>query len=129
METFSHLFKALEAGCPPHAGLAIGFDRLVAVMQGRDSVRDVIAFPKNPNGEDPMVQSPGPISLSQLEDYHLSIVDPPSLKQKIVLKHLQEVLSNSEADLQLEDDIDSAETTAVMIGGAGCGAKGNFRGF
>jgi hypothetical protein len=73
MNDFKHLFRALSAGCPPHAGLAIGFDRLVAVMQGRDSVRDVIAFPKNSNGEDPMVESPGPMHRKQLEAYHLKI--------------------------------------------------------
>ena len=76
MDDFKHLFRALEAGCPPHAGLAIGFDRLIAVMQGRDTVRDVIAFPKNSNGEDPMVESPGSMHQKQLEAYHLSIVSP-----------------------------------------------------
>lgn len=71
LESFSHLFNALRAGCPPHAGLAIGLDRLVAVMQGRDSVRDVIAFPKDKNGRDPMVKSPNKITDKQLEQYHL----------------------------------------------------------
>jgi hypothetical protein len=77
MDDFKHLFRALEAGCPPHAGLAIGFDRLIAVMQGRDSVRDVIAFPKNSNGEDLMVQSPSLITQKQLQDYHLKVVPGP----------------------------------------------------
>ena len=58
MNDFSHLFEALRAGCPPHAGLAIGFDRLIAVMTGRESVKDVIAFPKSSKGEDLMVKSP-----------------------------------------------------------------------
>jgi len=71
MESFSHLFNALRAGCPPHAGLAIGFDRLVAMMQGKDSVRDVIAFPKDKNGRDLMVKSPNKITDKQLEQYHL----------------------------------------------------------
>jgi len=71
MESFSHLFNALRAGCPPHAGLAIGFDRLVAMMQGRDSVRDVIAFPKDKNGRDLMVKSPNKITDRQLEQYYL----------------------------------------------------------
>jgi hypothetical protein len=71
IDDFDHLFRALAAGCPPHAGLAIGFDRLIAIMQGRDTVRDVIAFPKNSNGEDPMVKSPGPLYTKQLEPYHL----------------------------------------------------------
>ncbi|KAI9807915.1 MAG: hypothetical protein M1825_005221 [Sarcosagium campestre] len=58
LSEFSHLLEVLRAGCPPHAGIALGFDRLVAVMLGRTSVRDVIAFPKNGNGEDPLVGSP-----------------------------------------------------------------------
>lgn len=74
IDDFKHLLRALEAGCPPHAGLALGFDRLIAVMQGRDSVRDVIAFPKNANGEDPMVESPSWMQNKQRRIYHLSIM-------------------------------------------------------
>jgi aspartyl-tRNA synthetase len=68
---FDHLLKALAAGCPPHAGLAIGFDRLIAVLCGTDSVRDVIAFPKNGSGVDLMVGSPSEVTLKELERYHL----------------------------------------------------------
>jgi hypothetical protein len=75
LSDFQHLFLALEAGCPPHAGLAIGFDRLVAVMQGRDSVRDVIAFPKDKNGSDPLIGSPSYLSKQRMADYHLEIKD------------------------------------------------------
>lgn len=69
---FSHLLEALRAGCPPHAGFALGFDRLVAVLTYTDSVRDVIAFPKSMKGEDLTVKSPGRISKEQLETYHLA---------------------------------------------------------
>ncbi|KAL4974878.1 tRNA synthetases class II-domain-containing protein [Aspergillus desertorum] len=73
---FSHLLEALRAGCPPHAGLALGFDRLVAVMLGKDSVRDVIAFPKTGKiGEDPMVKAPSPVTQEALEMYHLRLTD------------------------------------------------------
>ena len=72
---FSHLLEVLRAGCPPHAGIALGFDRLVAVMLGRQSVRDVIAFPKSGRGEDPLVKSPGPMSKEALEMYHLRLVN------------------------------------------------------
>ncbi|KAL3436955.1 tRNA synthetases class II-domain-containing protein [Aspergillus tetrazonus] len=73
---FSHLLEALRAGCPPHAGLALGFDRLVAVMLGKDSVRDVIAFPKTGKlGEDPMVKAPSPVSPEALKTYHLRLTD------------------------------------------------------
>ncbi|KAL9602442.1 MAG: hypothetical protein Q9219_001866 [cf. Caloplaca sp. 3 TL-2023] len=68
---FSHLLEVLRAGCPPHAGIALGFDRLIALMLGKSSVRDVIAFPKTGKGEDALVQSPGPVSSEVLETYHL----------------------------------------------------------
>lgn len=70
---FSHLLEALRAGCPPHAGIALGFDRLIAVMLGRESVRDVIAFPKSGKGEDLMVRSPSTMSEEVLKTYHLRL--------------------------------------------------------
>ncbi|MCJ1402187.1 hypothetical protein MMC11_005407 [Xylographa trunciseda] len=73
IEEFSHLLEALRAGCPPHAGIALGFDRLIAVMLGRDSVRDVIAFPKSGKGEDMMVKSPSRLTEDILKTYHLRI--------------------------------------------------------
>ena len=72
---FSHLLEALRAGCPPHAGIALGFDRLVAVMLGRESVRDVIAFPKTGKGEDAMVKAPRKITNEALKTYHLLLRD------------------------------------------------------
>ena len=75
MTDFSHLFLALHAGCPPHAGLAIGFDRLIAVMQGVDSVRDVIAFPKDKLGRDLMAHAPTQLSKKRMAEYHLQIKD------------------------------------------------------
>lgn len=70
---FSHLLDALRAGCPPHAGFALGFDRLVALLSGTNSVRDVIAFPKSMKGEDLTVKSPGRITNDQLQTYHLAL--------------------------------------------------------
>lgn len=70
---FSHLFSALESGCPPHAGFAIGFDRLVAFFTRQKSIRDVMAFPKSSKGEDLMVKSPSKITDVQLATYHLSL--------------------------------------------------------
>jgi aspartyl-tRNA synthetase len=73
MNDFAHLFEALRAGCPPHAGLAIGFDRLIAVMTGQESVKDVIGFPKSSKGEDMMVKSPARMTDAELSRYHLKL--------------------------------------------------------
>ena len=108
MDDFKHLFRALEAGCPPHAGLAIGFDRLIAVMQGRDSVRDVIAFPKNSNGEDPMVESPSPINQKQLQNYHLKVSHKDRLealreKQEAEFAKMRELKAKKREKVEGED--------------------------
>lgn len=73
LQDFKHLLEALRAGCPPHAGIALGFDRLVAVMMGKESVRDVIAFPKSGKGEDLLVKSPTAMTQEQLDTYHLQL--------------------------------------------------------
>jgi len=72
MKDFEHLIEVLRMGCPPHAGLAIGFDRLMAVMLGKESIRDVIAFPKT-QGRDLLVRSPSWITQAQLETYGLRL--------------------------------------------------------
>lgn len=74
LDDFSHLLDALRCGCPPHAGFALGFDRLIAVMLGRESIREVIAFPKTgKGGEDVMVGAPSLMSDEALAMYHLEL--------------------------------------------------------
>ena len=73
VEDFRHLLNVLEAGCPPHAGFALGFDRLVAILTDAASVRDVIAFPKYQHGRDLFVGSPSQMSDEQLDTYHLNL--------------------------------------------------------
>ncbi|KAI1138124.1 tRNA synthetases class II-domain-containing protein [Hypoxylon sp. FL0543] len=68
---FAHLLEALRAGCPPHAGFAFGFDRLMALLLDVPSVKDVIAFPKNNKGEDLLVGSPAKVTPEQKEVYHI----------------------------------------------------------
>ena len=75
MKDFRHLLEVLRTGCPPHAGIALGFDRLVTVMLGRESVKDVIAFPKSGRGEDALVKAPSRATVEQLATYHLKLVD------------------------------------------------------
>jgi aspartyl-tRNA synthetase len=75
IEDFRHLLDVLRSGCPPHAGIALGWDRLMAVMCGKESVRDVIAFPKSGRGEDLLVKSPNRVTEEQLATYHLKLVE------------------------------------------------------
>lgn len=69
----SHLLDALATGCPPHGGIALGLDRLLAIVCGTKSIRDVIAFPKGMDGKDALSKAPVPISREELDLYHIEV--------------------------------------------------------
>lgn len=75
-EQFGFLMNAFQYGAPPHGGLALGFDRFVSILAELDSIRDVIAFPKNNSGRDVMNESPSPIDDAQLTELNLAITLP-----------------------------------------------------
>ena len=70
---FGHLLRAFKLGAPPHGGIALGLDRLVMLVCGEESIRDVMAFPKNNRGQELMTQSPGPVDPRQLRDLSIKL--------------------------------------------------------
>jgi aspartyl-tRNA synthetase len=71
---FGFLLEGLRYGAPPHGGIALGLDRLVALVAGRDNIREVIAFPKATSGADPLTGAPAPVDLAQLRELGLRLI-------------------------------------------------------
>ncbi len=73
-DRFGHLLRAFEYGAPPHGGMGLGLDRLVALIGGETSIREVIAFPKTQSASDPMFEAPSAIGEDQLAELHIAVI-------------------------------------------------------
>ncbi|MGI8616054.1 MAG: aspartate--tRNA ligase, partial [Actinomycetota bacterium] len=81
-EKFGHLIRAFRFGAPPHGGIAMGLDRIVMLMAGKDAIRDVTAFPKAQSGADPLTGAPAPVDETQLRELGIQVIAQPAAEER-----------------------------------------------
>jgi len=79
---FGHLLRAFRYGVPPHGGIALGLDRIVMLMAGKDAIRDMIAFPKAQSGQDPLTGAPALATEEQLRELGIKLAEPPKSRSE-----------------------------------------------
>jgi len=81
-EQFGHLLRAFRYGVPPHGGIALGLDRIVMLMAGKEAIRDMIAFPKAQSGQDPLTGAPAPVTEEQLRELGIRLAGQPKSRSE-----------------------------------------------
>ena len=117
-ERFGFMVNAFQYGTPPHGGFAFGLDRLVMLMVGADSLRDVIAFPKAKDASCPLTQAPGPVDPQQLEELQLAAPSPsapPSSRKTLDDTALQKVARLAQLSLSAQERQRMPGELAAMI--------------
>ncbi|GFN73526.1 aspartate--tRNA ligase, mitochondrial [Plakobranchus ocellatus] len=110
-----HLLEALDSGCPPHGGIALGLDRLIAIMTGSDTIRDVIAFPKITGGKDPLSSAPAPVHQSDLAYYHISLQNVnASLDVSDICIHIKHHTHAASASFLIPEKSPEIQTVSLM---------------
>ena len=81
-EKFGTSIRAFRYGAPPHGGIAMGMDRIVMLMAGKEAIRDVTAFPKAQSGADPLTGAPAPVDDEQLRELGVKAIAPPEERER-----------------------------------------------
>jgi aspartyl-tRNA synthetase len=115
IEEFRPLLEALRAGCPPHAGIALGFDRLMAILRNASTVRDVIAFPKSANGKDKMSKAPSAVDAHRWAEYHMVPEGGETLGPE---KEKKDESSPASVDVDIERELRSVASSEPETPGA-----------